>query len=94
MNRTIFFATISFLTGFGVIIVWYFGGEEVVEDRLTLGTRLAFYSYMWMVYGRLEWFGPVNSWTSRAFAGAKRVFIIDTSPESYEDVHAGRRAAR
>jgi hypothetical protein len=33
VNRTIFFATISFLTGFGVIIVWYFGGEEVVDSR-------------------------------------------------------------
>jgi len=91
VNRTIFFATISFLTGFGVIIVWYFGGEEVIDDRLTLGTLLAFYSYMWMVYGPLEWFGQVNSWMSRAFAGAERVFeVIDTAPESYEDVHAQR----
>ncbi len=91
VNRTVFFATITFLTGFGVIIVWYFGGNEVIDGRLTLGTLLAFYSYMWMVYGPLEWFGQVNSWMSRAFAGAERVFeVIDTQPESYEDIHAQR----
>ena len=54
VNRTVFFATISFLTGFGVIIVWYFGGQEVLSKKLSLGTLLAFYSYMWMVYGPLE----------------------------------------
>ena len=91
VNRTVFFATISFLTGFGVIIIWFFGGREVISGELTLGTLLAFYSYMWMVYGPLEWFGQVNSWMTRAFAGAERVFeVIDTVPESYDDTRAER----
>ena len=91
VNRTVFFATISFLTGFGVLMVWYFGGQEVMAGQLTLGTLLAFYSYMWMVYGPLEWFGQVNSWMTRAFAGAERVFeVIDTDPEAYEDPRAQR----
>jgi len=91
VNRTIFFATVSFLTGLGVLVVWFFGGQEVMSGKLTLGTLLAFYSYMWMVYGPLEWFGQVNSWMTRAFAGAERVFeVIDTEPESYEDPQAVR----
>jgi len=91
VNRTVFFATISFLTGFGVLMVWLFGGKEVMSGQLTLGTLLAFYSYMWMVYGPLEWFGQVNSWMTRAFAGAERVFeVIDTDPEAYEDPQARR----
>ena len=91
VNRTIFFATISFLTGFGVLLVWFFGGQEVMAGELTLGTLLALYSYMWMVYGPLEWFGQVNSWMTRAFAGAERVFeVIDTEPEAYQDPHAVR----
>ncbi len=91
VNRTVFFATISFLTGFGVIIIWFFGGQEVISGELTLGTLLAFYYYMWMVYGPLEWFGQVNSWMTRAFAGAERVFeVIDTVPESYDDAKAVR----
>ncbi|MEE2752950.1 MAG: ABC transporter ATP-binding protein [Candidatus Latescibacterota bacterium] len=89
INRGIFFATMSLLTGVGVMIVWYFGGREVLDGELTLGKLLAFYSYMWLLYGPLEWFGRVNSWMTRAFAGAERIFeIIDTPPEAYEDPDA------
>jgi ATP-binding cassette subfamily B protein len=88
-NRGLFFATVSFLTGLGGVIVWLFGGREVLLGELTLGTLLAFYSYMWMVYGPLEWFGQVSSWMSRAFAGAERIFeVIDTAPEAYQDPQA------
>jgi ATP-binding cassette subfamily B protein len=46
---------------------------------------------MFMVYGPLDWFGEVNSWMTRAFAGAERVFeVIDTAPESYDDDEAVR----
>ena len=91
VNRTVFHATITFLTGFGVLIVWLFGGKQVLSDEMTLGTLLAFYSFMWMVYGPLEWFGQVNSWMTSAFAGAERVFeVIDTEPESYQDPKAKR----
>ena len=91
VNRTIFFSTVTLLTGMGVLIVWYFGGQEVMDGKITIGTLLQFYAYMWMVYGPLEWFGQVNSWITRAFAGAERVFeIIDTEPESYDDPGAVR----
>ena len=89
VNRGVFFATMSLLTGIGVMIVWYFGGQEVLSGELTLGKLLAFYSYMYLLYGPLEWFGMVNSWMTRAFAGAERIFeIIDTPPEAYEDSDA------
>ena len=91
VTRTVFFATITFLTGLGVTIVWYFGGQSVLVDGLSLGTLLAFYYYMFMVYGPLEWFGQVNAWMTFAFAGAERVFeVIDTTPEAYDDPQAVR----
>ena len=69
--------------------MWFFGGREVIRDTLTLGTLLAFYAYMWMLYEPIEWFGQVNSWMTRAFAGAERIFeIIDTQPEAYKDPNA------
>ena len=91
INRTAFFATVTFLTSLGVIAVWLLGGREVIGGKLSIGTLLAFYSYMWMVYGPLEWFGQVNSWMTRAFARAERVFeVIDTEPESYDEDEAVR----
>ena len=89
VNRTIFFSTVTLLTGMGVLIVWFFGGQEVIQGELTLGMLVQVLAYMWMVYGPLEWFGQVNSWITRAFAGAERIFeVIDTEPESYEDPNA------
>jgi ATP-binding cassette subfamily B protein len=88
-NWFLFFAVMSLVTGFGVLVVWLFGGLEVLGGNLTLGTLMAFYSYMWLVYGPLEWFGRVNSWMTRAFAGAERIFeVIDATPEAYEDPDA------
>jgi ATP-binding cassette subfamily B protein len=74
-----------------MVIVWLLGGQQVLAERITLGTLLAFYSYMWLFYGPLEWFGQVNDEMTRAFAGAERIFeVIDTDPESYEDPDAVR----
>ena len=89
INWEIFFATTTLLTSLGSLIVWFFGGQEVIRDTLTLGTLLAFYAYMWMLYEPIEWFGRVNSWMTRAFAGAERIFeVIDTPAEAYEDPNA------
>ena len=83
VNEGIFFATMTFLTGIGMLIVWLIGGQQVLGGAMTLGTLLAVYSYMWLFYGPLEWFGQVNDQMSRAFAGAERIFeVIDTQPES------------
>ncbi|MFH1569752.1 MAG: ABC transporter ATP-binding protein [Gemmatimonadota bacterium] len=82
-------ATMGLVSGLGMVIVWFAGGLEVLDGALTLGTLLALYSYMWLVYGPLEWFAQVNSWMTRAFAGAERIFeVIDTTPESYDDPDA------
>ena len=89
VNWQIFFATTTLLTSFGMLIVWLLGGREVIRDMLTVGTLLAFYAYMWMLYEPIEWFGQVNNWMTRAFAGAERIFeVIDTPAEAYQDPDA------
>ncbi len=91
LNRGVFFATMTFLTGLGVLIVWLFGGRQVLLGNISLGTLLAFYSFMWMFYGPLEWVAQVNAWMSQSFAGAERIFeVIDAIPEAYEDPQAVR----
>ncbi len=88
-NWEVFFATTTLLTGFGILVVWLFGGREVIRETLTIGTLLAFYAYVWMLYEPMEWFGEVNSWMTRAFAGAERIFeVIDTPAEAYKDPNA------
>ena len=89
INWEIFFATTTLLTSFGILIMWFFGGREVISGALTLGTLMAFYAYLWRLYQPIEWFGEVNSWMTRAFAGAERIFeVIDTPAEAYKDPNA------
>ena len=89
INWEIFFATSSLVTSFGVLIIWLFGGLEMLKGEFSIGKLLAFYGYMWLVYGPIQWFGQVNNWMTRAFAGAERIFeVIDTPPEAYDDADA------
>ena len=91
INRGVFFATITFLTGLGMLIVWLLGGQQVLDGRITLGTLLAFYAYMWLLYGPLEWFGQIYVEMTRAFASAERIFeVIDAESESFEAPDAVR----
>ena len=88
-NWRLLWSTMSLITGAGMVIIWYYGGQEVLGESMTLGELLALYSYMHLVYGPMEWFAEVNSWMTRAFAGAERIFeVIDTRPEAYEDLYA------
>ena len=88
-NWFVFMSTMGLVTGFGMLTVWFFGGMEVMAGTLTLGTLMAFYGFMWLLYGPLQWFSEVNSWMTRAFAGAERIFeVIDSPAEAYEDPDA------
>jgi len=88
-NRATLLATMGLINGFGVFLLWLFGGLDVAAHRLSLGTLLAFYNYTLLFYGPLQWFGALGSWMTQAFAGAQRVFeMIDTPPEPYEDAQA------
>ena len=80
-----FEAAMIFVTGWGPLINYTYGGYLVLHGELGFGTLLAFQMLLWQVYGPLQWFGQVNQWFSRAMAGAERVFeVIDAQPEKYD----------
>ena len=88
-NWHIFFAVMNFLLSFGMFFIWYFGGMQILRDELTYGTLLAFVSYLWQLYGPLQFFSQINNFITRAFAGAERIFeILDTQSESSDDPDA------
>jgi ATP-binding cassette subfamily B protein len=84
-NWFVFFVVMNFTMSFGVFFVWYFGGRKILHQGLTLGTLMAFISYLWLLYRPLQWFGDINNFITRAFAGAERIFeILDTKAEPFE----------
>lgn len=80
-----FEAGMIFVTGWGPLINWTYGGYLVLSGEMTFGTLMAAQILLWQVYGPLQYFGQVNQWFSRAMAGAERVFeVIDAQPEAYD----------
>ena len=43
---TVFSSTMTLVTGLGVIVVWFFGGLEVLDGNLDMGDLLAVYFYL------------------------------------------------
>ncbi|MFH1569753.1 MAG: ABC transporter ATP-binding protein [Gemmatimonadota bacterium] len=85
----IFSNVLNFIMSFGVFLVWYFGGRKILNQELTLGLLMAFISYIWQLYGPIQFFSQVNNFLTRAFAGAERIFeVIDSRPEPFDDPHA------
>jgi len=63
------------------ILVWWLGGTQVLEERMTLGSLTAFTSYMWMFYTPI--FNLVENVKSMQIAAvaASRIFeILDLDP--------------
>ena len=68
----------SLLSSIGVVIIIWYGGNQVISGALSLGTVLAFYFYMARLMGPVRMLGFMTSMFVRAQAAADRVFeIID-----------------
>lgn len=81
-RRSTLLAAMALVVTAGVTILWFYGGLEVQRGNLTPGTLVAFYGYILILYGPLQWFGQVSNWMTQAFTAAERIFeILDTPPE-------------
>ncbi len=70
----------------GTLIIWYAGGLNVLGTTMTLGTLIAFQSYLSMFYEPLRYISPLINWASRSMTAAERLFeVIDSPPEQLDD---------
>ncbi len=73
---------LGFVSSLGTYLVWYFGGKNVIEGRLTLGVLMAFIGYLGQFYAYFNALTGMPDWVSRIVTAAERVFeILDTEPE-------------
>lgn len=80
-----FFPLISFAFGAGGLIVWYAGGRSVLEDRISLGTLMAFLSYLGMFYGPLSNMAQISQAVNRFATISQRTFeFLDETPKVQE----------
>ncbi len=77
-----FFPLISFAFGAGGLIIWYAGGQAVLADTITLGTLMAFLSYLGMFYGPLSNLTQISQALNRFLTISQRTFeLLDEEPQ-------------
>jgi ATP-binding cassette subfamily B protein len=71
----------GFLPNIGLAVVLLVGGNQVINDSLSLGDFTAFYTYLLLLSGPVRWLGMSLSMAQRAVASGNRMFeILDREP--------------
>ena len=83
------FPTVFVLANIGTLIVIWYGGNLVISDELSLGTLIAFNSYLSFLLFPIFQMGFISQQLSRATASSERLFeVIDTQSEVEERPNA------
>ena len=64
----------------GGCIVWYVGGRDVLEGRMTLGELMAYLTLLAMFYGPLAMLSHFTNWLTQFLTQEHRIFEILDSP--------------
>jgi ATP-binding cassette subfamily B multidrug efflux pump len=76
---------IDFVSGLSSIILLWYGGRAVIHGELTLGTLIAFQSYIWKVIWPIRSMGWLINLLEQALAAAPRLFeILDTPSQIFD----------
>lgn len=86
MVSTVYGALISFISGLGPILILLYGGREVINGNLSLGSYVAFTAYVGYLYGPVRSLMGLNTSVQTAFAALKRVFEIMDIPTEDADI--------
>jgi len=83
--QSIALGSTGFLTALGPILVLWFGVTEVWSGRLTVGTLMAFYGYLGMLYQPIQRLTELNLILANSMAAMDRIFeVFDTFSEVQE----------
>lgn len=87
--RAFFIPLMAFLIGLGTIVIFWFGGSEVINGTLTIGALVAFNAYLAMLVMPMRFLGFFISGYQLSMTAGDRVFgIMDAEPEIKEKPNA------
>jgi len=80
--KSYFMPAIAFTTSIGSVVIWWFGGNRVLGNTLTLGELQVFITYMMMFYQPVRELCLLSERLESAATTAERVFeVLDTEPD-------------
>jgi ATP-binding cassette subfamily B protein len=75
--------------GLGSLIIWYYGGQLVFKGEaqggVSLGTLMAFFSYVAMFYGPVQALSMFSNWMTGYISAGQRVFEVLDAAVTLED---------
>ena len=80
-----FFVMIGLVSAVGTALVYGFGGWLVIQDKFTVGTIVAFGSYLGTLYGALQGLAGAPVEFSTSMVSFERVFEIIDLPQDIEE---------
>ncbi|MEM2748924.1 MAG: ABC transporter ATP-binding protein [Candidatus Bathyarchaeia archaeon] len=77
-----FFPLLGFSISTGTAIVWWIGGQRVLEGQITFGSLVAFISYMGMFYGPIQTISNLFEPLQASLTSSERILeIMQIEPE-------------
>jgi len=76
MSQGVFSPIMGFIFGLGGLIIWFSGGQMVLEKHITLGTLMAFLGYVGMFYGPISSLTMFSNWLTGFLSAGQRVFEV------------------
>ncbi|MCL5959457.1 MAG: ABC transporter ATP-binding protein/permease [Chloroflexi bacterium] len=80
----------AFLTSLGTAGILWYGGREVIAGHLSIGTLVAFNSYLVILAWPIRIVGWLVNLTARVMASAERVFEVLDAPSNVIEVPSAR----
>jgi len=66
----------NLMLGLGIVIVYWIGGGEAIRGELSVGTLIAFSTYLSMLVNPVRYLGFLVTFYTNAMAGGERIFEI------------------
>lgn len=83
--RSVFMPFMAFTLGLGTVLVYWYGGAEVIQGNMTVGSLVASAAYLAMLVMPVRFIGFLITFYQQAITGAERIFeIMDAKPEVEE----------
>lgn len=87
--RARYIPLMDLMAGLGTVAIILYGGMQVISGEITIGTLVAFNSYLLLLLMPMRMLGFVTTFIQRGLAGAKRIFeVMDSIPEVKDQPNA------
>jgi ATP-binding cassette subfamily B protein len=90
-TRAVYIPLIAFIPNLAVALLLLVGGRQVIAGELTLGSLVAFYSYLMMLVYPAQVIGWLTSLAQRAITSGERVYEVLDAPVTMTEKPDARR---